>query len=536
MSSSELIQRGITFGNHAIECDHSACSTNDPSYYERAEANYEKAIEMYSEALRVGPDPATHDLLRTKITTYGQRCTIMRQWLEQYRRQQERETLVRNNSTVQRVFPYDRSNTAESQESLPPYLRAPSNGISQRISNISPPQQSRQRPLYRSPSPTQSPSRFPDLSPGHIPDSTPESLENTELPPPMLTPGRSIRGTGATNHSPQPEVEKLAVDIDSLLLSDAPPRARWDDVAGLSGAKDVLREATTLPNELPQLFGEGQQRWKSVLLYGPPGCGKRVLAEAAAAAYEAELLAPRVQDVLELMGGSGSAGVRALFANAMKRGRAVLYLSELEEVLSVSRGGGSSTMFRQARAQLLDELLALRKQKGDGLVFIGASRTPWELDDALLSRVERRVYVGLPDAAARSQILEVGLRGVAHDITLQEIEDIALECEGYSPCDLGILLRDAAMEPVRVVRSAGWFKKVSIMVGSKKVPKKTPCERDATDAVEMKFTEIDLSEIQAPPVKCLDFDLAMTSTKPSVSRGMIGKYLEFTEKKGQDGS
>lgn len=537
-----MIERGIAFGKHAILSDVSACSTNNPLYYERAEANYERAIQLYSEALLVESDPATHDLLRPKIDEYRQRCSIMNQWLEEYRRQQERERRMRDNSTVQTVFPYVETKTAElSHEPLPAYLRPPENGHSPGNSadllHTSPPQRPQQQRVYPSPSPSQAHPPFPASSPEQIPDATPESLEKTELPPPaLLTPVRSARGTGATKPSPKAEIEKLEVDIDSLLLADAPPKAGWDDVAGLLGAKDVLQEATTLPYELPQLFENGRQRWKSVILYGPPGCGKRMLAEAAAAAYEAELLAPRVQDVLELMSGSGSAGVRALFANAKKRGRAVLYLSELEEMLSVSREGGNSTTFRQARAQLLEELLRLRKQKDEGLLFVGASRTPWELDDALLSRVERRVYVGLPDAAARAQILEVGLRGVAHDITLQEIEDIASECEGYTPSDLGMLVRDAAMEPVRVVRTAGWFKKVSVMEESKKVAKKMPCERDATDAVEMRFTEIDKSEIQAPPVKCLDFDLAMTSTKPSVSREMIGRYVEFTEKKGQDGS
>lgn len=475
--AASLIREGINVADQAMADDRSALKTNIPENYEQAETKYQKAIERFSQALPVVTDPKTRELLGIKIKDYGDRCAVLKQWLQDYRR-----------SSPSPSIPGDPTQTS-TENVQPPYLRPISYSVgNDNLSVLAPWQPQPQEPI---------------------------------------TPKKSLKS----------DIEKLTAEIDSILISDSgPPKARWDDLAGLSVAKDVLREATTIPDELRTLFGKNRQRWKSILLYGPPGCGKRVLAEAAAAAYNAPLLAPRVQDLLELMDTSGSAGVRTLFATAKKRGRAVLYIAELEEALGISLGGGNSMKFRQARAQLLDELLALRKDTGKGLLFVGATRIPWELDDALLSRVERRVYVGLPDAAARSQILLEGMRGVAHDITLQEIEDIATECEGYSPSDLRMLVRDAAMEPVRVVKNAGYFKKVSVVEGIKKVTKRTPCDRDATDAVEMRFTQVDQSEIQPPLVKCLDFDLAMTSTKPSVARETIERYVSFTEKKGQDGS
>lgn len=509
----------MIFQKHAIECDKSACSTNDPTYYERAQANYEKAIEFFNKSLDLEQDHQCVQLLRHQIAKNTERCSVMRSWIREYRTQQERETIARKASRLPIVFPYDPPGDISDDESLleedilPPTPITPVS-LPSRTPRATP------EPPHAMLEPSREPSKFP-LESSETQGQTPEQQHTVPKP------------------SPRSDIDALTAEIVSLLTSNSDrPKAHWDSVAGLSLAKEVLQEATTLPHELPFLFGRDRQRWKSILLYGPPGCGKRVLAEAAAAAYDAPFLAPRVQDLLDLMGTSGAAGVRALFARAKSRGRAVLYISELEEVLGISLGGSNSMKFRQARAQLLDELLALRKDKDDddGLLFVGATRIPWELDDALLSRVERRVYVGLPDVSARGQILEVGLRDVAHDITLQEIEYLAKDCEGYTPCDLVTLVRDAVMEPVRMIRNAEYFKKVTVEKGGRKITKRMPCDRDATGAIEVRFNGLNPNEIQAPMVKCLHFDLAMTSTKPSVSRDMIAKYLSFTEKKGLDGS
>ncbi|CDF36025.1 unnamed protein product [Chondrus crispus] len=531
----DLIQKGMTYSKFAVESDENACSTNNPAMYERAEANYQKAIELYREALSLEHDQTFIPLLHARINDYIARCHVMKHWLATYHARQEQERLARKRSLVRRVLPYNPS--LASRGSIPSDL-LPDNPDDD-------PDRSLEELDIGGPQPN--PAYLSSPEPANNSSTNNSSTYNTAAKNSAATTpsANNSANTSSANVSADPPpaldlpppADKLAAQVDALLSSGKrAPSASWDDVAGLSIAKDVLREATTLPHHLPTFFTGRRQRWRSVLLYGPPACGKRVLADAAAAAYDAALFMPPMQEVLELMATAGAAGVRMLFDTVKRKPRAVLYISEFEEALGVTLTGANSIKFRQARAQLLDELMALRKAGDDGVLFIAASRVPWQLDDALLSRIDRRVYIGLPDAASRAHILEVGLRTVEHDITLQEIENIANECDGYSPSDLAMLVRDAAMEPVRVVTNATHFKKVTVKEGRKKSTKHTPCPRDATGAVQTAFKKLDENDILPPAVKCLDFDLAMTSTKPSVARDMIERYRTFTENKGQDGS
>lgn len=257
--------------------------------------------------------------------------------------------------------------------------------------------------------------------------------------------------------------------------------------------------------ELKHLLGGERPPWRTILLYGPTGVGKRALAEAAA--KEGGLR------FVEIWGGDLKDGVAEAMEAVKGMGEVLVYVDEAERI-----------------ANSLREYEAM-----EDVLWVFASRVPWKLGEAFLRRVERRVHLGLPGRAARTQLLETLLRNVSHDITFQEMECIARECEGLSGADLEMLVRDAAMEPLRTVREATWFRPVKVRVRMVEKTLQAPCGRNDDGARELKLGQIKAENVHVPAVNCLDFDLAMVSTKPSVSMETAARHIKFTKATGING-
>jgi transitional endoplasmic reticulum ATPase len=228
------------------------------------------------------------------------------------------------------------------------------------------------------------------------------------------------------------------------------PNVHWSDIGGLEDVKQQLREAVEWPLKYPDTFKRlGIDPPKGVLLYGPPGCGKTLLARAVATESEANFLSIKGPEVFSKWVGESERAIREIFRKARQAAPAVIFIDELDS-LAPMRGLGysDSGVTERVVSQLLTEMDGLEKL--EGVVVIGATNRPDILDPALLrpGRFDRLVYVPPPDRAARLEILKVHTRRMplAEDV---DLERIAETTEGYAGSDLALLVREAGMLAMR---------------------------------------------------------------------------------------
>ncbi|CAF1390444.1 unnamed protein product, partial [Adineta ricciae] len=239
------------------------------------------------------------------------------------------------------------------------------------------------------------------------------------------------------------------------------PSVRWNSIIGLEAAKRTIKEAVVYPIRYPQLFTGILSPWKALLLYGPPGTGKTLLAKAVATECKTTFFNISASTIVSKWRGDSEKLVRVLFELARFHAPSTIFLDELDAIMS-QRGGSSSTSnehegSRRMKTELLVQLDGLAKS--DDLVFLlAASNLPWELDHAMLRRLEKRVFVDLPTREAREAMFQQFLPPtVIHDpnglILYADLDYKRLsQCtEGYSGADIKLVCKEAAMNPVRKI-------------------------------------------------------------------------------------
>ena len=225
------------------------------------------------------------------------------------------------------------------------------------------------------------------------------------------------------------------------------PDVRFADVAGLEDVKEQIRLKLIYPFTHPdeaQRFGV--RAGGGILLYGPPGTGKTLIARAVAGELEAAFYTVKPSEIMSKWVGVAEQNVAALFDAAKQHGRAVIFIDEVEALVP-KRRGSRSTVMQRVVPQFLAELEGFRGQS-EGLLFVGATNEPWALDPAVLrpGRFDEKIYVPLPDIAARLRILELNLskRPLAPDVTL---EKLAERVQGYSGADIVNICAKASAIP-----------------------------------------------------------------------------------------
>ncbi|MEM1508854.1 MAG: CDC48 family AAA ATPase [Thermofilaceae archaeon] len=228
------------------------------------------------------------------------------------------------------------------------------------------------------------------------------------------------------------------------------PNIHWSDIGGLEDVKQQLREAVEWPLKFPDSFRRiGIEPPKGVLLYGPPGCGKTLLAKAVATESEANFLSIKGPEVFSKWVGESERAIREIFRKARQAAPAVVFIDEIDS-LAPMRGLGysDSGVTERVVSQLLTEMDGLEKL--EGVVVVGATNRPDILDPALLrpGRFDRLVYVPPPDKTARLEILKVHTKRMplAEDV---DLERLAEATEGYTGADLANLCREAAILTLR---------------------------------------------------------------------------------------
>lgn len=337
---------------------------------------------------------------------------------------------------------------------------------------------------------------------------------------------------GEDEEEVDPETAKLQAALSGAIVKET-PNVKWEDVAGLEQAKALLKEAVILPVKFPQLFTGKRTPWKGILLYGPPGTGKSFLAKAVATEAGSCFLSVSSSDLVSKYQGESERLVKTLFELARKNTPAIIFIDEIDSLCG-SRSDGENDSSRRIKTEFLVQMQGVGKVD-TGILVLGATNTPWDLDPAIRRRFEKRVYIPLPDVRARYVMFKQNIGSTTNDLTEQDLQLLAGETEGFSGSDISVLVRDALYEPVRIAQIATHFKKVSDPDGREPFLWE-PCSSGEKTAKEMSLYDISTNQLKPLDTTISHFEHAVRSTKPSVGPDDLGRFEDWTKLYGQEGS
>ncbi|CAN6713829.1 unnamed protein product [Malus baccata var. baccata] len=289
------------------------------------------------------------------------------------------------------------------------------------------------------------------------------------------------------------------------------PNVSWDAIGGLENVKRELQETIKLPVEHPEMFEKfGMSPSKGVLFYGPPGCGKTLLAKAIANECQANFISIKGPELLTMWFGESEANVREIFDKARQSAPCVLFFDELDSIAtqrgnSVGDAGGAGD---RVLNQLLTEMDGMNAKKT--VFVIGATNRPDIIDPALLrpGRLDQLIYIPLPDEASRLQIFKACLRKspISKDIDLAAL---ASYTRGFSGADITEICQRAC--------------KYAIREDIEKDIERERRKNDNSEAMEEDETD------EVPEIKPAHFEESMKHARRSVSDADIKKYQVFAQ-------
>jgi transitional endoplasmic reticulum ATPase len=228
------------------------------------------------------------------------------------------------------------------------------------------------------------------------------------------------------------------------------PTVHWDDIGGLEGVKQELKEAVEWPIKSPEIFRRlGIKPPKGILLYGPPGCGKTLLARAVATESEANFITIKGPEVFSKWVGESEKAIREVFRKARMAAPSVVFFDEMDSLVPRrGLGFGDSGVSERVISQLLTEMDGIVAL--EDIVVIAATNRPDIVDPAVLrpGRFDRLIYVPEPDEKSKLQIFKIYTKGMplAKDVALSQLVAAA---KNHSGADIEALCREAAMHALR---------------------------------------------------------------------------------------
>ena len=329
-------------------------------------------------------------------------------------------------------------------------------------------------------------------------DETPEEFfENRVLPP-------------LPEFAMNAEMKDLALSIQREIINSN-PGVSFKDIIGLDQAKRLMKEAVMLPLKYPQLFTGLLEPWKGILLFGPPGTGKTMMAKAVATQCKTTFFNISASTIVSKWRGDSEKLVKILFDLARYYQPSTIFIDEIDSVMSSRSQAGEHEASRRMKTELLIQLDGLIKSSDERVFLLAASNLPWELDSALLRRLEKRILIPLPEIEAREALIKMLIPPAkSKDVDYNQIADMM---DGYSGSDIKLVCKEAAMKPLRKLMNE---------------------IENLDDNQDFDWTPItDPSKVPQPePVSMDDFTQALDTTKAAAQIIKQEKYEKWMDEFG----
>jgi len=245
------------------------------------------------------------------------------------------------------------------------------------------------------------------------------------------------------------KVDAIYERIENEIL-DSSPEVQMNDVAGMENVKQALHESIVLPNLRPDIFTGLRAPPKGLLLFGPPGNGKTMIAKAVATECHACFFNMSASSLTSKFVGEGEKLVRALFEVAAERAPSIIFIDEIDSLLTSRGTANEMESSRRMKTEFLVQFDGVGSS-AERILVIGATNLPWELDDAVIRRFTKRILVPLPPPATRHRLLLRLIDKTPYRLSNADMRKIVTETQGFSGSDLKALTSDAAMGPIREV-------------------------------------------------------------------------------------
>lgn len=317
-----------------------------------------------------------------------------------------------------------------------------------------------------------------------------------------LSAGRRIYNSGSKKEFGETTAKEVAEDFSTLASSLIEKSSvTWDEIGGLDKIKKTIHNSIVVTySEKPEKVKiEG---WNRLLLFGPPGTGKTLLAAATSNELDATFFNVKLGSIESKWFGESPKILRSVFENAREREPSVIFFDEVDSIAS-SRSQSESEGRRALLGTFLSELDGLRKERGEFVLTLTATNVPWDLDNALISRCEKRIYIPLPDIESREKILRIHLQNKGFEVNA-DILALAKKSEGYSGRDLRTLCLDTVNNMIEEMNPE---------MGKLKT-----------------LEEIKKYKLKIRPITEKDFENALSRIKPAATPEMIKRYEEWSEK------
>ncbi|KAI0424320.1 P-loop containing nucleoside triphosphate hydrolase protein [Xylaria sp. FL1042] len=289
----------------------------------------------------------------------------------------------------------------------------------------------------------------------------------------------------------------------------------WSDVAGLEVAKNALRETVVYPFLRPDLFMGLREPARGMLLFGPPGTGKTMLARAVATESKSTFFSISASSLTSKYLGDSEKLVRALFALAKTMAPSIIFVDEIDSLLSQRSGSGDHESTRRIKTEFLIQWSDLQraaagrespggsKDRGDAnrVLVLAATNLPWAIDEAARRRFVRRQYIPLPEPETRAIQLKTLLGQQTHNLTDADILRLVDLTDGFSGSDITALAKDAAMGPLRSLGEA--------------------------------LLHMTMDQIR--PIELRDFQASLRTIRPSVNKEGLKEYEDWAKQFGERG-
>ena len=307
-----------------------------------------------------------------------------------------------------------------------------------------------------------------------------------------------------------PDSDLINMIENNLILTN--PGVSFDDIAGLRDAKEALTMYVVCALNMKNFFKGIRSPPKGILLYGPPGTGKTMLAKAIATTGKTTFINVNPAALASKWRGDSEKLVRLLFDMGRYYSPSTIFIDEIDSLLS-ERSSNEHESSRKVKTQFFTEIDGINGSTGaeDEVVpkvfILAATNRPWDLDDAILRRLTKRVYIPLPDDESRKRLFELKLRNIklANDI---DFEHLVKNTDRYNSDDIESLCREAANAP---------FKRIMNQISQQN---------------NTQFLQDLEQQILSEPITNEDFVKALQQVKPSSSDKYSEKYTEWSKNHG----